>query len=172
MKKMIAVTGIDKSPSRGCRIEFDEYVPLRFRTYEGTLGVKYVRVGDLSGSLLEFLLASDSMAVRGFTLTSFNAVHQPGAIAELPRTSGSPIMAFDEGFKGPIDAQRIDVREAFSVGFGEDFVEIDLGGLSNAQHVVVSGTAEFYVGLEELLGVRVIRLTQQQISILKMMQTG
>ncbi len=172
MRKTIAVSGLDESPLHGCRVEVDEYVPLRFRSYEGTLGVKYVRFGDFSGSLLEFLLDPNSMTVRGFTLTSFDAVHQPRAIAELPRTTGLPIVVFDEGFKGPVDAQRIDVREAFSVGFGEDFVEIDLGGLPDAQHVIVSGSVEFYVGAGGLVGVRVVCLTQQQVSMLKAQQTG
>ncbi len=167
MTKTIAVSGLSEAPLQGCRVEVDEYVPLRFRSYEGTLGVKYVRLGNFSGSLLEFLIDPNSMTVRGFTLTSFDAVHQPRAIAELPRTEGLPIVKFSEGFNGPIDAQRVDIREAFSVGFGEGFLEIDLGKLSEAQRVVVAGTAEFYVGAVGLVGVRVVGLTEQQVSMLK-----
>ena len=89
-------------------------------------------------------------------------------VSENPgRSPGLPIVKFSEGFNGPIDAQRVDVREAFSVGFGEDFVEIDLGNLAEAQRVVVAGTAEFYVGAVGLVGVRVIGLTEQQVSMLK-----
>ena len=167
MTKTIAVSGLSEVPLQGCRVEVDEYVPLRFRSYEGTLGVKYVRLGNFSGSLLEFLLDPNSMTVRGFTLTSFDAVHQPRAIAELPRITGLPIVVLSEGFGGPIDAQRVDVREAFSVGFGEHFVEVDLGKLSEAQHVVVAGTTEFYVGAVGLVGMRVIGLTEQQVSMVK-----
>ena len=45
--------------------------------------------------------------------------------------------------------------------------EIDLGNLAEAQRVVVAGTAEFYVGAVGLVGVRVIGLTEQQVSMLK-----
>jgi hypothetical protein len=167
MTMTIAVSGLSGAPLQGCRVEVDEYVPLRFCSYEGTLGVRYVRLGNFSGSLLEFLIDPYSMTVRGFTLTCFDAVHQPRAIAVLPRTAGLPIIKLSEDFYGPIGAQRVDIREAFSVGFGEDFVEINLGKLSEAQRVVVAGTAEFYVGATGLVGIRVVGLAEQQVSMVK-----
>lgn len=167
MTRAIAVSSSNEASLHGCRVEVDEYVPLRFRSYEGTLGVKYVRFGNFSGSLLEFLLDPNSMAIRGFTLTSFDTVHQPRAIAELPQSSGLPIVEFAEGFGGPVDAQRINVKADFSVGLGEDFVEIDLGGLSDARRVIVADMARFYVGVARLVGVRVIGLTKQQVLMLK-----
>ena len=85
----------------------------------------------------------------------------------MPRIAGLPIVEFVEGFGGPVDAQRIDVKEAFSVGLGEDFVEIDLGGLSDARRVIVADMAEFYVGAAGLVGVRVVGLTKQQVLMLK-----
>lgn len=167
MRKTIEVSNLNQVPFHGCHIEVDEYVPLRFRSYEGTLGARYIRFGNFNGSLLEFLLDPNSMTVRGFTLTSFDAVHQPRAIAELPRTAGLPVVESTEGFAGPTDAPRIDIKESFSVGFGEDFVEIDLGGLSDAQRVIVADRAEFFVGAVGLVGVRVVGLTTRQVSMVK-----
>jgi hypothetical protein len=165
---IIAVSGLNDMQGHGYSVEVDEYVPLRFRSYEGTLGIKYVRFGNFKSSLLEFLVDPNSMTVRGFTLTSFDAVHQLRAKAELPSSAGLPIITFASGFVGPVDAQRIDVRAEISVGFGEDLVEIDLGGLSTAQRVVVGGPAEFYVGADgEMVGVRIVRLAKQQLAMLK-----
>jgi hypothetical protein len=172
MRKTITVSGLNEAPFLGCYVEVDAYVPLRFRSYEGILGVKYLRLGNFSSSLLEFLLDPSSMAIRGFTLTSFDAVHQPKVDIGLPRLTGLPVVAIaaSEDFKGPIDAQRVDIRTSFSIGFGGDFVEIDLSGISQAKRIIADRAIEFYVDANSLVGLRVTGLTQEQISTLRSQQ--
>lgn len=171
MKNTIVVSGVNEAPLLDCRVEVDDYVPLRFRSYHGTLGIKYLRLGNFSGSLLELLLDPESMTIRGFTLTSFDAVHQPKTLtsANLPMILGLPIVAFgnEAVFQGPVDAQRIDIDETFSVGFGTNFVEIDFGHLCEAQSVIKSGLAEFCVNMDFLVGLRVVGLNQQQMTMLR-----
>lgn len=172
MRKTITVSGLNEAPLLVFHVEVDEYVPLRFRSYEGTLGVKYLRLGNFSSSLIELLLDPSSMVICGFTLTSFEAVHKPKGNAGLPRYAGLPVLAIaPEDFNGPLDAQRIDIRENFSVGFGQDFVEIDLGGLPEARRIIEAGPVAFYVGTNSLVGLRVNGLNQKQISMLKSQQT-
>ena len=53
---MIEVTSSQKFDATVSRVEVDEYVPIRFRSYEGTIGARYIRFGDFQTSLLEFIL--------------------------------------------------------------------------------------------------------------------
>lgn len=165
MTNTIAISGLSEAPLQHLQIEIDDYVPLRFRSYEGVLGVQYVRWGNFSTSLLEFLLDPSSMAIRGLTLLCFDAVHQPRVTAALPQTSGLPVVGGFEAFDGPVGAQRVDIGQSFSVGFGEDFLEIDLGLLSEAERVIAAGPVRFYVNQVGLMGVRVVDLTKQQLSM-------
>jgi len=165
---MISIVGVGNSSERS-RIEVDEYVPIRFRAYEGALGAKYLRIGNFKGSMLECLLDPNTLTIRGFTLTAFDAVHTPKYIPNLPRAAGLPVAYVDE-FKGPIFGQTSDVRSEFSVGFGTDFIEIDLG-LDDAQSIVVSGPVEFYLGAGSLAGIRVNGLKPREISILNELHT-
>ena len=170
---MIGVSGVEKATHVICSIAVDDYVPLRFRSYEGTLGVKYLRFGDFQTSLLELMIDSNSLTIRGFTLTSFNFLHDPRAFGDLPVALGLPIakISTEVSFQGPIGAQRIDFPEAFSVGFGAEIIEIDLGRLSDATGVVRNGQVEFYVGSESLVGIRVLGLNRAQLSTIQAQRT-
>jgi len=166
---MISVDRMSDASSLQCRIEIDDYVPLRFRSYEGTLGVKYLRVGNFETSLLEFLLEPETLVIRGFTLTSFDSSHQPMSIQPLPTEDGLPAIGLISGqeFQGPSGAPRIDLREDFSVGLGEDFLEIDLGGIASASSVIKKGQVAFFIKSGRLLGLRVTELRPEQVSILR-----
>lgn len=52
------------------KIEIDDYVPLRLRTYEPPLGCGYVRLGRRPTSLLELIMEPETQALRGLTLVS------------------------------------------------------------------------------------------------------
>ena len=165
---MIAIAGTEEGTYPDTIIEVDEYVPIKFRSYRGTLGVKYVRLGNFEDSLMEFLLDPASFAIRGFTLTSFNSVHRPRGLKELVTAVGLPMLAIDKSnFQGPIDAQRIDIHEDFSVGFGEQLLEIDFGSIAKAEKIVKSDPIEFYISKEALAGLRVMNLSAKQIAILQ-----
>lgn len=150
-----------------CKIEIDEYVPLRFRSYEDVLGLKHIRLGDFSDSLFEISVDPTSMVLRGFTLTAFKESHELRSIGILPVMNGLPIIETLYNFYGPIGAQYTDIRTQFSVGFGGDVVEIDFGGLCDAQRTIIYANVAFYLGrVNDLVGIRVIGLTPKQVSIL------
>jgi hypothetical protein len=166
---MISVDRVSDASPFKCQIEIDDYVPLRFRSYVGTLGVKYLRIGNFETSLLEFLLEPESLVIRGFTLTSFDKSHEPMKIQSLPTDEGLPVILLkdEQEFQGPTGAPRIDLREEFSVGLGENFVEIDFGGIAAASNAVKIGNVVFFTKVGRLVGIRVTELKPEQLSILK-----
>jgi hypothetical protein len=165
---MISISGVSLTAESQCVIEVDEYVPIRYRSYQGVIGVKYLRLGDFTSSLIELLIDPTSLTVRGFTLLSYKAIHRPSVMRKLPKILGMPIVAVNEGdFCGAVGAQRVDQSCDFSVGFGEDFVEIDLGHLTEAQRIIKAGTVEFYSDETDIFGIRITELTPTQMCMLK-----
>src|SRR5207247_4270466 len=67
----IEISGTQDIRNAPCLIEVDEFVPLRFRTYERPIGAAYVRVGNYSTTLVELIVDPISKLLRGLTLTSF-----------------------------------------------------------------------------------------------------
>ena len=158
----IQILGIDPT-ARPSLVELDDYVPLSFRSYAPLLGgVRDVRLGNLSSDFLELTLGLDSNTLRGFTLVCFEAVHEIVPTGPLTEESGLPVLELDEvRFDGPLATQRVDLPVTFSVGFGDDSVEIDFGMLSAADRAFVCGPVRFLVNADSLLGIRVLGLTQE-----------
>jgi hypothetical protein len=169
---VIAISCVEDILQPTWSLEIDEYVPLRCRSYLGTIGVIYLRFGDFSTSLLELLLDPASLVVRGITLTAFNTVHEPLFLRKLPIKSGLPVLSFSEKIvsQGPVGAKRIDINKTFSVGIGKDFLEIDLGFLSTADRVIKSGPIEIYAKNKSLVGLHVLGLSLEQIKKLEVHQ--
>ncbi|KQV95037.1 hypothetical protein ASC91_25765 [Pelomonas sp. Root1237] len=104
------------------------------------------------------------MTIRGMALISVDSIHRPKAATGLPRTLGLPILnLLTKDFLNEAYGLRIDAEVPFSVGYGDDFVEVDLGGMEEAGRIIQCDQAEFYLKLETLLGVRVIGLTAEQM---------
>lgn len=169
----ILISGVDNTP-RPAFVEVEEYVPLSFRTYESTLGgVRDVRLGGLSSSFLELTLGIEINVLRGFTLLSFEAIHEPNISDRTIEREGLPILALDNLiFTGRIGTQYCDLPTLFSVGFGSDFIELMFDSqLSAAQQSIVCGNVRFFVGNNSLLGIRIYDLRQEQIAAVKSMAT-
>lgn len=166
---MIAINEIPISDYSYEYIEFDDYVPLRCKSYAGTLGVKYLRLGNFETSLLELQLDPAEFSIRGFTLTAFDTLHAPKEFKELPVLHGLPVVRLDENkkFQGPRFAQRMDIPENFSVGFGEDFLEIQLGLKEEPDKLIKSGSVEFCIYSGMLICIRILGLTSNQLMQIK-----
>lgn len=164
MSDSIECCAVAAVPQSVCTVTVDDYVPLRWRSYEGSLGGRLVRFGNFRTSLLEIVVESDSMLVRGFTLTLADRQHWP--LPREPRrlVEGLPIMSVAAGFVGQPGLERMDLHQEFSVGWGEDFVEIDLGDLEKASHVVACGAVTFHVAGGRLRGLCVDGLTRAQVA--------
>lgn len=161
----IPILGTDAT-SRPTFVELDDYVPISFRSYEqGLGGVRDVRLGGLSPSFLELTLGLDSKTLRGFTLLCFESIHSPPPVCDLVETVGLPILDIDEArFQGRLATQWLDLPTTFSVGFGEDFLEIDLGLVATADRAIVCGPAKFLVSSTSLVGIRVSGLSPEQLT--------
>ena len=167
--KAILVSEIRNEEPPGCHLTVDDYVPVRLHAYDSSMGVAYLRCGDFRGSLLEFMLDPGSWVLRGFTLTVYDKTHAPRNLPPLPTKSGLPAISIPDKsvLHGPPDAQRIDIRADFSVGLGSDFLEIDLGDLSEATLMSKCGPVEFFINADYLVGLRVVRLSADEISVLQ-----
>jgi len=93
-----------------CLIEVDDYVPLRFRTYERPLGASYLRVGDRTKSLVELLIDPNQGLLRGITVTCFSALSSWPHMETREVALGLPVLAVPWG-----KANRIDSGVDFSV---------------------------------------------------------
>lgn len=69
---VLRVAGAGRRADVPSKIEFDEYVPLRWRTYEQPLGGGLVRLGNFSTTLIELVVEPHSQIVRGATITSID----------------------------------------------------------------------------------------------------
>lgn len=159
------VSGTVDHATMDCKIEIDDYIPLLFRSYSGTLGVKYIRYGDGDETLLELLLDPITTAIRGFTLVSVGPKHHPELFAELPFAEGLPVMALlpGENFQGSIDESYIEIHKIFSLGAGPNFIEIDMGGITAADRYIKCKQVEFYICVNNIVGIRIVDLSQDQV---------
>ena len=155
------IASVNEVTATECRVEIDEKVPLRYRTYSGTIGGKFVEIGDGAGCLLEFIIDPVSYVIRGITLISFDVTYQPSTIPCLPFSVGLPVICIQKGecFDGPMDAQRLEIFQKFSVGMGNDFIEIDFGDLSRANKLIKYTHVVFFLKFDLLVGIRVYRLS-------------
>jgi len=169
----IPISGIDQT-ARPFFIELDDYVPIAFRSYAPLLGgVRDVRLGNLRTDFLELTLGIDSNTLRGFTLICFEAVHEFGQTGPSQEEPGLPVLELDEArFVGPSATQRIDLPMTFSVGFGDDCIEINFGILSAADRAFVCGPVKFLVNEDSLLGIQVLGLTREQLKKIRNMRSN
>jgi len=165
---MIHVCGLIECPISKVRIEVDEYVPLRFRSYDGLLGASYLRIGDFISSLLEFIVDPNSGAIRGINLTSFDSIHDFRTLYEIPSKLGYPTVELSqEQLDGPPAARRLDIRQPFSVGFSSDTVEVDFGRLANADRSIRCSVVEFFVETDMLVGLRITEVSKEQLFLIQ-----
>jgi hypothetical protein len=167
----ILISGVDLTP-RPAFIEIEDYVLLSFRSYESTLGgVRDVRLGGLPSFFLELTLGLEVTVLRGFTLLSFDAIHEPKAFDSMAEREGLPVLTLNNVvFSGRIGTHYCDLPMLFSVGFGIDFIELRFDELLNtAERSIACGQVKFYINGNSLLGIRVHGLRQEKITSIKSM---
>jgi len=172
---MIYISDFERIADAYISVEVGETIPLRVRTYENPVGVKYLRVGDFSDSLFEILLSPDSFAIRGFSLVSRDTTHEPRKLlADLACVAGVPIVDVGKtgAFKGSMYAPRIDLVEPFSVGMGKDFAEIRLFDWGTEPQCFVHRNLRFIVQGDMLAAVRIEGLTQMDLAKLNLKPPG
>lgn len=138
------------------RVEVDQYVPLRCRSYNGTIGARYVRIGDLSSSYLELIVDYDFLSVRGITLLSFDRVHNFYRIDSAVRDNALPCLdtTLKSRFLGA-GLSRFDILECFSIAFGDGKLQVDFGRLRDTSLIFKSGPVQFCAADGAISGIMV-----------------
>lgn len=107
---------------------FDEYVPLRVRSYSQPLGAGVVRLGDYSRTLLELAVEPHVQRLRGVTLTSVASVEAwPAMSLGEPRT-GTPIVGTT--FR---EYRVDDLALEFKVAVGDEGIVVFWDGLEDCE---------------------------------------
>jgi len=114
----------------------------------GTRG--YFGIRDQS-ALLEISVDDWFLKIRHIALVFFDAVHHPcRGNLDLPRRAGLPVVAMRKELEVHPDKisyaiPYIEMQQHISAAPGENFLEIDLGRMAQATHIIASGPVEFYL---------------------------
>lgn len=154
---MITVLDSRDSSSFQSLVEVDDYLPLRFRTYSEPLGgVRYVRIGNGETRLLELILPSDSMEVRGCTVPLIDKRAYQLLTGPEQSSPGLPIIDLpNHEFSGPPSAQRVDTHIDFVAAIERDTIEFQFGGVDSFDRSVGCGDVCFLIRENDLVGIRV-----------------
>jgi hypothetical protein len=134
MKKALSVVEIT-AVQAPCKLEFDEYVPLRLRTYDRPIGANYVRLGNYSTTLLELIVEPNTKVLRGVTVTSYEVLGDWPDLRIVSDADGLPVLS--PMFDG---ANRVDLEEEFRVSVRKGEVLVfwgDLGECSQSNFAQV-----------------------------------
>lgn len=163
---MIIISSVINNDEIKTAINFDKHVPFSLTTWNKLLGAKYLRLGDFEDNLLEIMLDPISFVMRGLTLVCFNKIHQPKNLSVFSEEVGLPVLDLTKsGLEKLHEASRADVRCQFTIGMGPNFVELDLFGIAYSDAVVRRDRVEFYSRNKALVGVRIISLKIDELSV-------
>ena len=167
---MLRVVGTYDSTELPCIVEADFYVPIRFQSYNTTLGgARYIQLGNFRTSLLELRVPPTSMTLRGFTVTLADATHTEPLNGCGPISSGLPILELAPGerFQGSEAAQRIKLPIEFSVLLGDNYIEARFGGAKAFDRMLTHDNVQFLVHNDTLVGLRTIQLSETDMEALR-----
>jgi len=110
MTSLLRTTGVRVVDSATSSLEFDEFVPLQFRTFQEPLGAGYLRLGNYSTTLAELVIEPPSQVLRGITVTSIASLSSWPLFSVCTTLEGLPVLATEfEGWKV------LDLDQKFSV---------------------------------------------------------
>ena len=144
----------------------DHYVPLTVRTYDGTIGAKYLRFGNQRTSLLEVICDPWSGFVRGLTLLSFDQMCDRPNLEQLPIETGLPVLHNADELVNPVDSH-CDIRVSV-----EKDIMIWWGDIEVAEMMSEWNGLYFYLEGKKLIGCRVAGLSSAQLRTIMNFATG
>jgi len=153
----IEITDVQNLENLPFRIEVDEFVPFRFRTYERPLGAAYLRLGNYRTTLTELIVDPKSNLVRGITLTSFESLVPWPTLGPAAPSVGLPVLSVDWQ-KG----NRIDLTCDFTVSLRGGELLIAWDNTNDLSRTATFGKAEFLISKAELRGVRFSGLSDRE----------
>jgi hypothetical protein len=102
---LLRVTAEDGSLSATCKVEIDEYVPLRCSTYDEPIGAGYVRLGNYSTTLIELAVEPRTQILRGVTVTSIEELSPWPEFALTEMLDKVPVLATEFQAYDVVDLQ-------------------------------------------------------------------
>lgn len=164
----IQVLGVHSMQDDLCVIEMDEFIPLSFKSYSNVLGGVYIQIGNHTTTLMDIVVDPVSRVLRGATLICFDSfapwpsMGQKRVSEGLPRLSGP----WDRSDHSRLDYQAISIHRDFWVSIRGDECLIYWGNLADELQSAIFGRMEFFFVAEELRGIRVSELSQQEQSLI------
>lgn len=159
---MLSVHSLFVLNNAPCSISIDEFVPIRFRSYEPPIGALYVRFGDRRVNAMDLILQGDSHVLRGFTLTCFDQVFEMPAINKAPILTGLPVLSPDR-----LQEEKTLSYSSFEVSMDSESVLIAWDSVRSISHIYKYCDVDFLVANTQLNAMRVNNLSVQQIAILR-----
>lgn len=154
---------VAESPASGepGSIEFDPYVPLRFRTSAEPLGAAYVRLGNFATTLLEIQIEPLTQVLRGLTITAIDGLAGWPSLEVQPFPAGLPVLATT------FEAREVvDLAQPFQLSIRPGEVVVWWGPLDGCI-AGRSGDASFLVVNGVLTGIWFTGLLAAQTSLFK-----
>jgi hypothetical protein len=147
MKNLLSPVDSCLPPGAIFQLEFDEWVPLQFKTYSKPLGSGFLRLGNYRTQLVEICVEPHFQVVRGLTLTSFDGLSPWPSFSETNSSEGLPILATDfEGWKV------VDLDQDFRVALRDNRLMIFWDTLGACESYIF-GRARFLARGGDLVGV-------------------
>lgn len=154
---------VAESPASGepGSLEFDPYVPLRFRTSAEPLGAAYVRLGNFATTLLEIQVEPLTQVLRGLTITAIDGLSGWPWFEVQPFPAGLPVLGT------PFEARDIvDIAQPFQLAIRPGEVVVWWGSLDGCI-AGRNGDASFLIVNSVLTGIWFTGLLAAQTSLLK-----
>lgn len=162
MHEALRVSGHESPLDASCLIEVDDYVPLRFRTYDYPLGASYLQLGDGKKSLVELLVDPTRGHLRGITVTAFPALSAWPQFSSEDGPHGLPVFATP-----PLVSKRAEVRSNISVAVSDNNSNILLywAPLENCRTSTFEGRVHFLEKDGLLAGVHFGQLSSKEVKL-------
>lgn len=130
-------------------VDFDPYIPFRFRTSQRPVGASFIRLGDLKRTLLELAVDPANQMLTGVTLTSVARVEAAVAPPLDAVRRGLPLLSTTFA----LGAQVVNLGSDFQVAIGADGLLIHWGDLTASTTALEWGRMRFLIAEDHLVGI-------------------
>lgn len=154
---LLRIAGGSTSSGISWKIEFDDYVPLRFQAYDRPLGAGYLRLGNYSTTLVELAVEPFRQVLRGVTITTIDDISPWPDFALSATVDELPIVS--TSFEG---GEAISLQDKFKVAVRQSEIVVFWGTLARCT-AYRCGSCSFLVENRSLAGVLFTELTEKDV---------
>jgi hypothetical protein len=164
----ILTTGFFSPRDIPCIIEIDEFVPLRFRTYDKPIGSVYINIGNRTTTLGDIIADPISRVLRAFTLTSFESFTSWPTLDQIKLLEGLPVLsgAWDDPGVQRLEYSVVDASVEFSVSMRGNEILVFWDDIQRCTQGSVFRNVQCYATDRVLGGIRFFDLSDRDIALL------